>query len=69
MLALKNQRGVHSFSHGAQERILAQGYREKAEALDIAGFTRFATTMRELADQYDADAERDERRDPFEDYA
>lgn len=69
MLALKNQRGVHSFSHGAQERILAQGYREKAEALDLAGFTRLATTMRELADQYDADAERDERRDPFEDYS
>ena len=69
MIALMNQRGVYSFSHGSQERELAQGYREKAEALDIAGFTRFATTMRELADQYDADAERDERRDPFEDYS
>ena len=69
MIALMNQRGVYSFSHGSQERELARGYREKAEALDIAGFTRFATTMRELADQYDADAERDERRDPFEDYS
>ena len=69
MIALMNQRGVYSFSHGSKERELARGYREKAEALDIAGFTRFATTMRELADQYDADAERDERRDPFEDYA
>ena len=69
MIALMNQRGVYHFSHGSQERELARGYREKAEALDIAGFTRFATTMRTLADEYDADAERDERRDPFEDYA
>lgn len=69
MIALMNQRGVYSFSHGSQERELARGYREKAEALDIAGYSRFATTMRELADQYDADAERDERRDPFEDYS
>lgn len=69
MIALMNQRGVYSFSHGSKERELARGYREKAEALDIAGYTRFATTMRELADQYDADAERDERRDPFEDYS
>ena len=69
MIALMNQRGVYSFSHGSQERELARRYREKAEALDIAGFTRFATTMRTLADEYDADAERDERRDPFEDYA
>lgn len=69
MIALMNQRGVYHFSHGSRERELARGYREKAEALDIAGYTRFATTMRELADQYDADAERDERGDPFEDYA
>lgn len=69
MLALKNQRGVHSFSHGAQERILAQGYREKAEALEMEGFIYFATMMRELADQYDKDAEFDEHRDPFEEYS
>ena len=69
MLALKNQRGAHWFSHGAQERELALGYREKAEALEMEGFICFATMMRELADQYDADAERDERRDPFEDYS
>lgn len=69
MLALKNQRGVHSFSHGAQERILAQGYREKAEALEMEGFIYFATMMREIADQYDKDAEFDEHRDPFEEYS
>lgn len=69
MLALKNQRGVHRFSHGAQERTLAQGYREKAEDLEMEGFIYFATMMRELADQYDKDAEFDEHRDPFEEYS
>lgn len=33
MLALKNQRGVHSFSHGAQERILARGIEKKQRLL------------------------------------
>ena len=69
MIALMNQRGVHSFSHGVQERELARGYREKAEELELAGFVRFAATMRELADQYDGDAERDENRDPLEEYS
>ncbi len=69
MIALMNQRGVYSFSHGVQERELARGYREKAEAAEKAGFVRFATTMRELADRYDEDAERDENRDPLEEYS
>lgn len=69
MIALMNQRGVYHFSHGSQERELARGYREKAEELELAGFVRFAATMRELADQYDEDAERDENRDPLEEYS
>lgn len=69
MIALMNQRGVYSFSHGVQERELARGYREKAEAAEKAGFVRFATTMRELADRYDEDAARDENRDPLEEYS
>ena len=69
MIALMNQRGVYSFSHGVQERELARGYREKAEELELSGFVRFAATMRELADQYDEDAERDENRDPLEEYS
>lgn len=32
-------------------------------------FIYFATMMRELADQYDKDAEFDEHRDPFEEYS
>lgn len=68
-LALRNQRGIHSFSHGVQERELARGYRGKAEAVEMAGFVRLAATMRELADQYDEDAARDENRDPLEEYS
>ena len=68
-LALRNQRGIHSFSHGVQEWELARGYREKAEALELEGFISFATTMRELADMYSKDAENDENRDPLEEYS
>jgi len=64
---LFNQRGVHEFTHGREERELASQNREKAEALDSKGYTRFATTMREFAEQYDRHAEREESRDPFED--
>ena len=46
MIALMNQRGVYSFSHGVQERELARGYREKAEELELSGFVRFAATIR-----------------------
>jgi len=64
---LFNQRGVHGFTHGREERELAKQNREKAEALDARGFTRFATAMREFAEQYNREAEREEKRDPFED--
>lgn len=64
---LFNQRGVHGFTHGKEERELAAKNREKAEALDSKGFTRFGTAMREFAEQYDRQAEREEKRDPFED--
>lgn len=64
---LFNQRGVHGFNHGKEERELAAKNRERAEALDGKGFTRFGTAMREFAEQYDREAEREEKRDPFED--
>ena len=63
---LYNERGVHTFTHGNDERELAKINREKAEALDAKGFTRFGTAMREFAEQYDREAEREEKRDPFE---
>lgn len=64
---LFNDRGVHGFTHGQEERKLASENREKAEALDSKGYTRFATAMREFAEQYEREAEREAKRDPFED--
>lgn len=64
---LFNDRGVHGFTHGQEERKLASDNRKRAEALDSKGYTRFATAMREFAEQYERQAEREARRDPFED--
>lgn len=64
---LYNSRGVHGFTHGREERKLASKNRKKAEALDSKGYTRFATAMREFAEQYEREAEREAKRDPFED--
>jgi len=63
---LFNDRGVHGFTHGKEERILARENREKAEVLDSKGYTRFASAMREFADQYEREAEHEEQRSPFE---
>ena len=64
---LFNDRGVHGFTHGEEERELARENREKADALDSKGYTRFATAMREFAEQYGRQAEREAKRDPFDD--
>ncbi len=61
-----NDRGVHGFSAGKEEMKLAQLNRDKADALDSKGYSRFATAMRELAVSYERDAERESSRDPFE---
>jgi len=64
---LFNDRGVHGFTHGQEERKLASDNRIKAEALESKGYTRFATAMREFAEQYERQAEREAKRDPFDD--
>ena len=64
---LFNQRDTHVYTYGEEERKIAKGYQEKAEALDLSGFTRLATTVRELGVQYEREAERAEKRDPFDD--
>jgi hypothetical protein len=64
---LFNDRGVHGFTHGEEERKLASDNRKRAEALDSKGYTRFATAMREFAEQYERQAEFEAKRDPFED--
>lgn len=66
--ALFNSRGTHGFSAGREERALATKYREQANAVEIAGFQRLATTLRELATSYERDAEREASSDPFDDF-
>jgi len=64
--ALFNSRGVHSPSGGKEELNLARIYRDKADALDNLGFTRFAAAMRELAERYAREAEYEADRDPYD---
>ncbi|MGB8475057.1 MAG: hypothetical protein WCE61_13315 [Candidatus Acidiferrum sp.] len=64
---LFNQRGVHGYTAGKEEREFAARYRAQAEALDQNGFHRFATAIRELAKSYERDAEREALHSPFED--
>lgn len=64
---LFNQRGVHSFTYGEEERELASENRGKAEALNSRGFARFGTAMREFAEQYARQAELEEKRNPYDD--
>jgi hypothetical protein len=65
--ALFNSRGVHWLDPtGKPERELADKYRTQAEAVDSAGYYRFAATLRELAGSYDREAERASSREPFD---
>jgi hypothetical protein len=66
-MELFNQRGVHGFTHGTEEMEIAKGYHAKADEVELAGFPRFAAAMRGLAKSYERDAERESKRDPFED--
>ncbi len=54
-----NSRKVHWVDPtGKPERELATQWRKKADAVENAGFARFAATLRELAESYDREAER-----------
>jgi len=66
-MELFNMRGVHGFSAGKEELVIAAHNREKAEALEHYGYHRFATEMREFAKRYERDAERESKRNPYED--
>jgi hypothetical protein len=53
-----NSRGAYAVDpHGGPERELANQYRREAEQLDLHGYTRLATTLREVAAGYDREAE------------
>jgi hypothetical protein len=62
---LFNMRGGYGFTAGREERQIAEGYREKAEAVENVGHHRLATALRDLAHWYDRAAERDPARGPI----
>lgn len=66
--ALYNQRGAHWVDPtGAGERDLAEQYQSKADNIEEAGYHRLATTLRDMAQAYEREAEfvvaRSSRRD------
>lgn len=61
-IELFNMRGVHGFTHGGEENKIAAGLRAKADAVENATYHRFASALRDLAKQYEADAEREAAR-------
>lgn len=62
---LFNQRGASVFTAGEGELTLAKVNREKAEALEAKGYSRFATAMREFANLYEGQAKYEASRDLF----
>ncbi len=64
---LFNQRGVYSYTAGREERELAQLNHDKAKAIRSKGYSRFADAMREFAERYEREAEREAERDIFYD--
>jgi hypothetical protein len=65
---LFNSRGVHWVDPtGTPERELARKYRAQAEAIEDAGYYRFATTLRELAASYERESEGVASREHFDD--
>lgn len=58
-IELFNSRGVYWVDPtGKPERELAAQYRKQAEEVEAAGYHRLASTLRELANEYDREAER-----------
>ncbi|WP_156525232.1 hypothetical protein [Chloroflexus islandicus] len=57
-IAIYNSRGAHFVdSTGQSERDLAAKYRAQADAVEEAGYSRLADTLRQLADIYDLESE------------
>lgn len=62
---LFNSRGVHGYSAGREELGIAEKFQKYASDYDLLKCTRIATSLRELAESYMRDSEREARRDPF----
>jgi hypothetical protein len=61
-----NRRGVHTFSHGTEEKRISDMYRERAKALSADGFHRLADAVRSVAHDYERDSQKEAARDIFE---
>lgn len=66
-LELFNSRGVHAWTAGEEELSIARHYRDKADVAELRGYPRLADAMRQLADSYERDAERQAARDTDDD--
>jgi hypothetical protein len=64
---LFNSRGVYRLTGGKEERELAAKYSEQAEQMESSGYHRLAGCLRELANSYLRDAEKQEAEQPYED--
>lgn len=65
---LYNSRGAYMVDPtGKPERELAARYREQAEAVDNVGYHRLASTLRDVANGYEREAERISSRELFDD--
>ena len=62
-----NMRGTHGYTAGKDERAISQSWQQKAQALDNEGYTRFAASLRKLAQSYEQDAKREETENPYGD--
>jgi hypothetical protein len=57
-LEIFSSRGVHFVDpEGKPERDLAENYRKRAEEVEMCGYYRLATTLREVAASYESEAE------------
>jgi hypothetical protein len=66
-IELFNSRGGHWVDPtGKPERELASKYRNEAEEIEAAGYHRLATALRELAEEFDHEAERISSREFFD---
>ena len=66
--ALYNSRGAHWVDpEGKPEMKLAADCKDKADALEAAGYHRLATTLKQLGNSYEREAEWIREREPFDD--
>jgi hypothetical protein len=64
---IRNSRGVYTVDpSGDTERKIAEGYRDKAKALEEYGFVNLASTIRGVAESYEYDAEHANSHFPME---